>query len=222
MNVDLAFIGAQPGFLEMFLIFGAVLLLFGADSLPKFARQFGRLMEELRRASQDFKDQVSRADIDLKDMTKDVWKADDSHMLGQGNDDYHHDDYNHDDYHHEDGHHDEYGADHYDLDGTLDSALDSASDSTSDSTTSEDHDAHYKDDHGEAALAEATVKHGAETIARDSLSSSGVDTVVDAVIDTVAQEGPELTGGAESVEATKGDSADGGDDAATGNVPQGT
>ena len=141
---SLAFIGTQPGFFEMFLIFTVVLLLFGADSLPKFARQFGRLMEELRRASQDFRDQVTRADVEIKHATQDLWKDD---HYDPSQDDYHHDDYHHDDYHHDEDL-DDYHADHHDMDA-------GEGDHRETDQNQEDHDAHYQDDHGEAAIAAA-------------------------------------------------------------------
>lgn len=179
MNVHVAFLGSQPGFFEMFLIFTAVLLLFGADSLPKFARQFGRLMEELRRASQDFKDQVSRADLEVKDMTRDVWQDDhtsdydydadhdDYHHDDYHHDDYHHDDYHHDDYHHDDPHHDSHDMDHHE----------------------EDHELHYKDDHGESAIAQA-----AKTVAREAVTEQVVDSADSVEVDAEPGEARKLEG----------------------------
>ena len=174
MNVHVAFLGSQPGFFEMFLIFTAVLLLFGADSLPKFARQFGRLMEELRRASQDFKDQVSRADLEVKDMTRDVWQDDHTsdYDYHADHDDYHHDDYHHDDYHHDDYHHDDPHHDSHDMDHH-----------------EEDHELHYKDDHGESAIAQA-----AKTVAREAVTEQVVDSADSVEVDAEPGEARKLEG----------------------------
>lgn len=64
MNIPLlplAFLDSMsPG--ELFLIFGVILLLFGPKRLPEFSRMAGRAMVELRRASQEFKDQVMKID----------------------------------------------------------------------------------------------------------------------------------------------------------------
>lgn len=99
----------------MFVLFAAVVLLFGAKSLPGFARQFGRVMEELRRASWDFKRQMMEADHEIRQATADVSKDmkdltdldsspapyDDGHA--EGHDDYDYDadhaEYQDDDYH---------------------------------------------------------------------------------------------------------------------------
>lgn len=52
---------------ELFVVFAAILLLFGGKRLPSIARQIGRMAEDLRRASQEFKDQLLRADDELND-----------------------------------------------------------------------------------------------------------------------------------------------------------
>lgn len=55
-----AFLGGAPGPGELILLFVVVLVLFGPKRLPEIARMIGRTLEELRRASHDFKDQVMR------------------------------------------------------------------------------------------------------------------------------------------------------------------
>ena len=70
----IGFLGTSPGGLEIFVLFAAVVLLFGARSLPGFARQFGRIMEELRKASWDFKRQMMDADYEIRQATAEVGK----------------------------------------------------------------------------------------------------------------------------------------------------
>jgi Sec-independent protein translocase protein TatA len=70
----IGFLGTSPGSLEIFVLFVAVVLLFGARSLPGFARQFGRIMEELRKASWDFKRQMMDADYEIRQATAEVSK----------------------------------------------------------------------------------------------------------------------------------------------------
>jgi len=53
----LGFIGS-PGGGELLILFALILLLFGPKKLPEAARLIGRALSELRRASQDFRDQV--------------------------------------------------------------------------------------------------------------------------------------------------------------------
>lgn len=61
--VPLALIGDVGG-MELLVIMGAILLLFGGKGLPGIARSLGKMTETLRRASQDFKDQLMDADRD--------------------------------------------------------------------------------------------------------------------------------------------------------------
>jgi sec-independent protein translocase protein TatA len=49
---------------ELLVVFAAILLLFGGKRLPSIARSIGKATENLRRASQDFKDQLLRADVE--------------------------------------------------------------------------------------------------------------------------------------------------------------
>jgi TatA/E family protein of Tat protein translocase len=55
-------LGGGMGFGEVLLIFAVVLVMFGPRKLPEVARLIGRTLEQLRRASQDFKDQIMRLD----------------------------------------------------------------------------------------------------------------------------------------------------------------
>lgn len=57
-----AFLGGAPGSGEVILLFLVVLVFFGPRRLPEIARMIGRALEQLRRASQDFRDQVMRID----------------------------------------------------------------------------------------------------------------------------------------------------------------
>lgn len=61
MQIAPAFIGGL-GTQELFLIFVVVLLLFGPKRLPEIARSLGKVFEQFRDASQDFKDQVMKLD----------------------------------------------------------------------------------------------------------------------------------------------------------------
>lgn len=62
MILPLAFFTDSMGFGELFFIFIVILVLFGPRRLPEIARQIGRTMNDLRRASQDFKDQIMQLD----------------------------------------------------------------------------------------------------------------------------------------------------------------
>ena len=73
MTPNLAFVnGLGIGPMEMGLIFVVFLMLFGAKKLPEVARQMGRLMEDLRRASTDFKRQLHEAGDPLKEIQREV------------------------------------------------------------------------------------------------------------------------------------------------------
>jgi len=47
---------------ELMLVAAAILLLFGGKRLPSIARTIGKTVENLRKTSQDFKDQLLKAD----------------------------------------------------------------------------------------------------------------------------------------------------------------
>jgi len=64
MNIplSLAFLAGSPGPGEVIVLFLVILLLFGPKRLPQVARMIGKALSELRRASQDFRDQIMRID----------------------------------------------------------------------------------------------------------------------------------------------------------------
>lgn len=56
----LAFFSGPPGPGELIVVFLVILVLFGPKRLPQIARSIGKALDQLRRASQDFKDQIMR------------------------------------------------------------------------------------------------------------------------------------------------------------------
>ena len=54
----------MPGTPEILVIFLLVLVLFGPDRLPELARQLGRGVRQLRRASDELKRQLNLDDLD--------------------------------------------------------------------------------------------------------------------------------------------------------------
>lgn len=58
----LLFLAGSPGPLEVLVIFAVVLVLFGPRKLPEIARSLGRMLGELRKASEDFRSQVMSID----------------------------------------------------------------------------------------------------------------------------------------------------------------
>jgi Tat protein translocase TatB subunit len=76
MSTPLAFLSGSPGWGELLLVFAVVLVLFGPRRLPELARMIGKALEELRRASQDFRNEVMRIDTDVKDTVRDAVHAD--------------------------------------------------------------------------------------------------------------------------------------------------
>jgi sec-independent protein translocase protein TatA len=64
---QVCFFSGAPGPGELILIFLVVLLLFGPRKLPGFARSLGNLMQQLRRASNDFRDQLMSVEEDMKE-----------------------------------------------------------------------------------------------------------------------------------------------------------
>ncbi|MEN9284901.1 MAG: hypothetical protein RLZZ179_2394 [Verrucomicrobiota bacterium] len=66
MNTTQVFFAMPIGGQEMFLIFLAILLLFGAKKLPEFARGLGRSMGEFKKARQEFEHEITKA-VDEKD-----------------------------------------------------------------------------------------------------------------------------------------------------------
>ena len=60
--VSIAFLGGAMGPGEIGLVFLAVLVLFGPKRLPEIARSIGKVIHDLQRASQDFRDEVMQLD----------------------------------------------------------------------------------------------------------------------------------------------------------------
>lgn len=58
----LAFLGGTVGGFELLVLFAAILLLFGPRRLPEIARTIGRLLNELRHASDEFRGEILRID----------------------------------------------------------------------------------------------------------------------------------------------------------------
>ncbi|HMP77445.1 MAG TPA: twin-arginine translocase TatA/TatE family subunit [Kiritimatiellia bacterium] len=61
----LAFFGGGTGGGEIVLVLLVALLLFGSKSLPQVARTIGRTLEQIRRAANEVRDEVMRAEPDL-------------------------------------------------------------------------------------------------------------------------------------------------------------
>lgn len=59
-----AFVFGGTGAGEILLVFAVVLLLFGPRRLPEIARMLGRILTRLRRASEEFREQVMHMDSD--------------------------------------------------------------------------------------------------------------------------------------------------------------
>ena len=57
-TLPLSFLPASVGPLELFLVLAVALVLFGPKQLPEAARKFGRALNRLRRAMDEFKAQV--------------------------------------------------------------------------------------------------------------------------------------------------------------------
>lgn len=51
---------------ELLVVMAAILVLFGGKGLPSIARTIGKTMEELRKASHDFKKQILNADAEMQ------------------------------------------------------------------------------------------------------------------------------------------------------------
>ncbi|MDE0838147.1 MAG: twin-arginine translocase TatA/TatE family subunit [Kiritimatiellae bacterium] len=68
--IVLSFLSGMPGGGELLVLFLVILVMFGPKRLPEVARSVGRVLDELRRASQDFKDQImsiDEVDVDVDD-----------------------------------------------------------------------------------------------------------------------------------------------------------
>lgn len=78
--------------MEWVLLFFVILILFGPRRLPEIARILGRMFEELRRASSEFRDQVMQieesAAVDVSSDVEEVTAEDEDNVgeNGQGED----------------------------------------------------------------------------------------------------------------------------------------
>lgn len=61
----LGFFGGTMGGGEIFLILLVALLLFGSKNLPQIARNIGKTLEQIRRAANDVRDEVMKAEPEL-------------------------------------------------------------------------------------------------------------------------------------------------------------
>ena len=61
----MAFLSGSPGAGEIIVIFFFVLVLFGPKRLPEIAKMIGKTLHELRRASDDFKDQIMSIETEV-------------------------------------------------------------------------------------------------------------------------------------------------------------
>lgn len=71
---------------EIFLIFLAVLVLFGANKIPEFARGLGKGLKEFKKAASDIKkemeDYSNEASKEINDIKKDIDKTIDDDLKG--------------------------------------------------------------------------------------------------------------------------------------------
>jgi sec-independent protein translocase protein TatA len=58
----LAFFSGAPGAGELIVIFLVILILFGPKRLPEITKTIGKIAAQLRRASNDFRDQIIQID----------------------------------------------------------------------------------------------------------------------------------------------------------------
>jgi sec-independent protein translocase protein TatA len=64
LPLNLAFLSGDLGSGEILLICVVVLVFLGPRRLPEIARTIGRVMNDLRRASRDFQDQIMQIDVE--------------------------------------------------------------------------------------------------------------------------------------------------------------
>ena len=81
-----AFLSGSPGVTELLLVFVVILILFGPRRLPEIARTLGKMLNEVRRASQDFRGQIMS--IDATDGSSEAESEDayDGEIVDEGED----------------------------------------------------------------------------------------------------------------------------------------
>ena len=67
---SLSFISGMPGSGEIIVIFIVILVLFGPRKLPEIAKMIGKTLNQLRNASQEFRDEVMKIEEDVKEDIK--------------------------------------------------------------------------------------------------------------------------------------------------------
>lgn len=72
---------------EIFVVLLIILLLFGADKIPSFVKTFGNAMKEMRKVTNDIKEDIEKTDMgkDIKDINKTVndFKTDVNKVTGK-------------------------------------------------------------------------------------------------------------------------------------------
>lgn len=71
----IAFISGMPGSGEIIVIFIVILVLFGPKKLPEIARMIGHTLDHLRKASQEFKDEIMKIEDNVKEEIKSATSA---------------------------------------------------------------------------------------------------------------------------------------------------
>lgn len=80
----LMFLASSPGPLELLVIFAVVLVLFGPRKLPEIARSIGRMLHELRKASDDFRSQIMSIEETVEKHVDEVIALPEDAMLPDG------------------------------------------------------------------------------------------------------------------------------------------
>jgi len=86
-----AFFAGSPGPMELIVIFMLILVLFGPRRLPEIAKMIGKTIHELRKASEDFKEQVMSIEVDP--VETDLTDTDDLDDMNDPEDPYDYDEY---------------------------------------------------------------------------------------------------------------------------------